>query len=80
MCKRPPKQALPEVLLVRVRIFGTQENDPTAATFESTQVRGKLATDVPFVSELENEQVQANLVSEMQKAEGGLSCMSVLLG
>ena len=45
-----------------------QDKKVKEATFESSQVRGKLTNDQPFVTELENEQVQANLVSEMQKA------------
>src|SRR5262249_50740767 len=46
-----------------------QQKNVKEATFETSQVRGKLASDDrPFVTDLENEQVQANLVAEMQKS------------
>jgi cell division protease FtsH len=44
-----------------------QQKKVKEATFEATRVRGKLNDDSAFATELENEQVQAALVSEMQK-------------
>jgi cell division protease FtsH len=44
-----------------------QNKQVKEAQFEQTQVRGKLTDEQPFVTDLENEQVQAALVAEMQK-------------